>query len=61
MWGYIKMSVYQSPVTSTDDMQKHITDAVMTTKADMLLRTQQQLQYRLEVVRATNSAYTELY
>jgi hypothetical protein len=42
-------------------MQNHITDAVMTTKADMLLRTQQQLQYRLKVVRATKGAYTELY
>jgi hypothetical protein len=56
MWGYVKSIVYQSSVTRSDDLKKHITDAIMTIQANMLLRTWQELEYRIDV-RAANSAH----
>jgi hypothetical protein len=34
VWGYV-----QSTVTENDDLEKRITDVIMTIRADMLLRT----------------------
>ena len=58
--GYVKSIVYQSSVTRIDDPKKHITDAIMTIHANILLRTWQELEYRMEV-RATNGAHIEVY
>jgi hypothetical protein len=52
MQGYMK---------NIDDLNKRITDAIMTVHADMLLRTYQELAYRLDVVRATTGVHIVVY
>lgn len=62
MWSYVKSIVYQSPVTGVDDQKKRITDAIMATiYADTLFRTRQELEYRLDDVRATKAAQCVVY
>jgi len=57
MWGYVKSIVYQSPDTGIDDQKKRFTDAIMATiHAVTLLRTCQELEYRLDDARATKAA-----
>jgi hypothetical protein len=46
-----------STVTEIDDLKRRITDSTMTVYADMLLRTWQELAYRMHLVRST---YTEV-
>jgi len=40
MWGYVKSTFHKSPVTRSDDLEKHITDVIMALRANILLRTQ---------------------
>lgn len=42
-------------------MKKHIADAIMTTRAEMLLRTWRELVHQLDVVPATKGDHTEVY
>jgi hypothetical protein len=51
----VKSVVYKSPVTGIDDLKKRIADAVMTVRADMLLRTWQEFEYREDSASATNT------
>jgi hypothetical protein len=61
MWGYVKNIVYHSPVTSINDLKRHIMDSVLTIHADMLLRTWHELDYQLEIIRATKGPHIEVY
>jgi hypothetical protein len=61
MWGYVNNIVYHSPVTSINDVKRHIMDSIMTIHADMLLRTWQELDYQLDIIRATKGAHIEVY
>jgi hypothetical protein len=40
---------------------QRITDEIMDIHGDMLLRTWQELEYRMDVVRATKAAHIEVY
>ena len=62
MWGYVKSIVYQSPVTGLDDQKKRITaENTATIHAVMLFRTCQELEYRLDDVRATKAVQSVVY
>ncbi|PNE09498.1 hypothetical protein B7P43_G00003, partial [Cryptotermes secundus] len=49
LWGYVKNSVF------------HIRNAISAIPADMLHRTRQELQYRLDILRATKGVHIEVY
>jgi hypothetical protein len=50
MCGYVKNIVYHSSVTSINDLKRHIMDSIMTFHADMLLRTWEELDYKLDII-----------
>lgn len=60
MRNHVKSTVYQSQVTEIDDLKRRIMDSITTVHADMLLRTWQELEYRLDIVRATKGAHIEV-
>ncbi|PNF19020.1 hypothetical protein B7P43_G11807, partial [Cryptotermes secundus] len=60
LWGYVKSSVFQTPVNGLDDLKTHIRNAISAIPADMLHRTWQVLKY-LDVLRATKGAHTESF
>jgi hypothetical protein len=51
LWGYVKSNVFRTPVNGLDDLKT----------SDMLHRTWQELEYRLDVLCATKGAHIEVY
>jgi hypothetical protein len=54
LWGYVKGN-------GLDDLKTRIRNAIPAIPADMLHRTWQELEYRLDVLRATKGAHIEVY
>ena len=57
----MKDVVYRIKVKDISDLKERITAAVETTDEEMLRRTWIKIQYRLDVLRATNGAHIEIY
>jgi hypothetical protein len=53
--------VFRTPVNGLDELKTRIRNAISAIPADMLHRTWQELEYRLDVIRATNGAHIEVY
>lgn len=60
-WGYIKNIVYKTPVVDLDDLRRRIIAACATVTPEMLQNTWQELEYRLDICRATRGAHIEIY
>jgi hypothetical protein len=54
LWGYVKDIVYRTKVRDITNLKQRITDE------GMLQRTWQEIEYRLDVLRATNGAHIEV-
>ena len=61
LWGYLKDIVYKTKVWDIDDLKQRIPNAMTTIDKAMLQRTWQEIEYRLDVLRATNGAHIEVY
>ncbi|PNF41594.1 hypothetical protein B7P43_G11562 [Cryptotermes secundus] len=61
MWGYVTSSVFRSPVNGLDYLKTRIKNAISSIPADMLHRTWQELEYRLDVLRATKGELIESF
>ncbi|PNF42944.1 hypothetical protein B7P43_G11714, partial [Cryptotermes secundus] len=60
LWGYVKSSVFRTPVNGLDPKTR-VRIAISAIPADMLHRTWQELEYRLDVLRVTKGAYIEMF
>ena len=61
LWGYIKDIVYRTTVRYINDLQHRIIEAIDTVAVDKLARTWQEIEYRLDIVRATDGAHVEVH
>jgi len=61
LWGYIKDKVFLTPVPDITNLKARITDAFATITVDMLENTWREIDYRLDVLRATKGAHVEVY
>jgi hypothetical protein len=61
LWGYVKDIVYRTKVRDITNLKQRITEAIATIDEDMLQPTWQEIEYRLDVLRATNGAHIEVY
>ena len=61
LWGYVKDVVYRTKVKDISDLKERITAAVEAIDEEMLKRTWTEIEYRLDILRATNGAYIEIY
>ena len=61
LWRYIKNSVYAEKIRNIQQLQERITSAIETVTRDMIQKTWQEIEFRLDVSRATNGAHTEMY
>ncbi|PNF31580.1 hypothetical protein B7P43_G00793 [Cryptotermes secundus] len=59
--GYVKDVVYKTQVRDIDQLETRIRDAIATVVAGMLARTWQEIEYRFDILRATNGANLQLY
>lgn len=60
-WGHIKNLVYAEKIRDVQHLRERIVNCVATVPPDMLARTWEEVEYRLDVCRATNGAHIELY
>ncbi|XP_063240478.1 uncharacterized protein LOC134541176 [Bacillus rossius redtenbacheri] len=61
LWGYVKDRVYHTNVPNIDELKRRIVQAVASIDAGLLERTWKEIEYRLDVLRATNGAHIEIY
>jgi hypothetical protein len=61
LWGYVKSNVFRTPVNGLDNLKNRIRNAILVIPADILHRTWQELEYHLDVLRATKGAHIDLY
>lgn len=60
LWGYVKDKVYSSPVADIGELKRRITQVIQSTQS-MLANTWREIEYRLDVVRATSGAHIEIW
>ena len=56
LWGYVKYRVYRTPVRDVETLQSRIIDVLATVNEVMLENTWREIEYRLDILRATNGA-----
>jgi len=61
LWGYIKNIVYAEKIRNLQHLGERITSAIETVTRDMIQKTWQETEFRLDVSRATNGAHIEMY
>ena len=63
LWVHVKDIVYRTKIGDITDLKQRITDAIATTDEAlcMLQRTLQEIDYLLDVLRATNAAHVDVY
>ena len=61
LWGYIKNIVYAEKIRNIQHLQERITSAIETVTRDMIQKTWQEIEFRLDVSRAANGARIEMY
>jgi hypothetical protein len=59
LWGYVKDIVYKTPVTSLDEMKLRIVAAIETVTPQME-NTWREIEYRLDILRATKGVHVEV-
>ena len=61
LWGYIKNIVYAEKIRNIRHLQDRVTSAIETVTRDMIQKTLQEIEFRLDVSRATNGAHIEIH
>ncbi|KAJ4449634.1 hypothetical protein ANN_01038 [Periplaneta americana] len=61
LWEYVKSIVYRTPVQDLADFRRRIVDACASVTPVMLRNTWREIEYRLDIVRATRGAHVEIY
>jgi len=59
--SYVKDKVFSTPVPDITNLKARITDVFATITKDMLKNTWREIDYRLDVLRATKVANVEVY
>jgi hypothetical protein len=60
-WGYVKNQVFRSKIASAVELRARINNTVASGTPQMLENTWREIQYRLDILRATNGAHIEVY
>jgi hypothetical protein len=61
LWGYVKDIVYKTKIRDINDLKERIIDAIATVDEAMLERTWMEIEYRLDVLRATDGTSVEVF
>jgi len=61
LWRYIKKIVYDEKIRNIEHLQERITSAIETVTRDTIQKKWQEIEFRLDISRATNGAHIEMY
>ena len=59
-WGYVKDQVYSTRVDSIEHLKERIRNAIRSVTVDMLHSTWREIEFRLDILRATRGAHVEV-
>ncbi|GBM37754.1 hypothetical protein AVEN_93629-1 [Araneus ventricosus] len=59
-WGYVKDVVYRTKVRNVVELKQKIQAAIESVDQGMLQRSWMELEYRLDIIRATKGSHAEL-
>ena len=59
--GYVKDRVYRTPVRDIETLQSRIINVFAIVNKEILENTWLKIEYRLDILRATNGAYVEVH
>ncbi|GBN00241.1 hypothetical protein AVEN_201636-1 [Araneus ventricosus] len=60
LWGYVKQHVHSERMNDINHLKQRITDVIHSVTPDVLTRVCEELDYLLDVCRATNGSHIEL-
>ena len=61
LWGYIKNNVYSQKIRALNHLKNRINEAMTTITEEMLTNIWREVEYRLDICRATKGAHIEIY
>lgn len=61
LWGFVKNIVYQTPVPSLDELKRRIVTAIQNVTPQMLENTWREIEFRLDVLRATRGSHVQIH
>ncbi|KFM75855.1 Transposable element Tcb1 transposase, partial [Stegodyphus mimosarum] len=61
LWGFVKGNVYRRRVSNMDDLKARITTTIASVDADVLASTWREIEYRLDILRATKEVHVEVH
>jgi nicotinamide mononucleotide adenylyltransferase len=61
LWRYVKNIIYQVKINDFQHLKSRIRDAVAAVTPNMLHATWNEVEYRLDIFRATKGAHIEIY
>ncbi len=61
LWGYTKDKVYSTPVPNVENLKARITAALAMVSMEMLKNTWCEIDFRLDVLRATKGTHVNVY
>ena len=59
LWGFVKDNVYRRRVSNIDDLKARIKTTIASVDADMLATFWREIDYRLDILRATKGTHVE--
>ncbi|GBM15849.1 hypothetical protein AVEN_260127-1 [Araneus ventricosus] len=60
LWGYVKQHMYSERINDINHLKQRITDVIHSVTPDVLTCVWEELDYRLDVCKATNGTHIEL-
>jgi hypothetical protein len=60
-WGYLKHIVYAEKIQDMHHLKERINSVITTVTPDMIQRTWSEINYRLDICRATGGAHIETF
>ena len=60
LWGYVKDRVYQVKIKDLTHLKARVTEVIKSITLDMIANVWREVEYRLDVCRATNGGHIEL-
>ena len=61
LWGYVKDRIFATQANDIGELRTRTRGVISTITGEILTRTLQEFEYRLDIVRATNGAHVEVY
>ncbi|GBN99927.1 hypothetical protein AVEN_41972-1 [Araneus ventricosus] len=61
LWRFVKNIVYKTPVPSLDELKRRIVTAIQNVTPQMLENTWREIEFRLDVLRATRGSHVQIH